>query len=410
MQTMSRLSAWTAWLLATLFYAYQYIIRVSPNVMMQPIMAKFGVDASQFGDFCGRYYIGYCLMHIPIGILLDRIGPRIVMPICVLITAAGMLPLIYAETWVYPVIGRILIGMGSSGAILGLFKVIRMGFPESQFNRVFGWSVTVGLLGAIYGGQPVHAMLKKLGWDQVILLIGGMGIVLAVAMVFLCPKHITTQDETTHSIWQDILTVLKNFKILALCIFGGLMIGPLEGFADGWAMKFLKTTYNLTDDVAAFLPSLIFLGLCIGSPIYAYITDRTRAYYTMLVVSALALGLGFISMLYGCLDRMMLTIFFPLIGFFSMYQMIVIYKATVSANERLVGLVSAYANMIIMFFGTIFHSGIGRIMNTLWDGTKLDGAPVFSASTYLWALAIIPIGQLIAAAGFSIIGYLENRK
>ena len=153
-------SKWAMWFLASFFYAYQYVIRVLPNIMMPEITQKFNIGADIFGQFSGIYYIGYAGIHIPIGLMLDRFGPKKVMPACGLLTVAGLLPLVFSELWVYPVIGRGLIGIGSSAAILGVFKIIRMSFKESQFTRMLGISVTIGLLGAMYGGRPVHFLLN----------------------------------------------------------------------------------------------------------------------------------------------------------------------------------------------------------------------------------------------------------
>ena len=47
-----------------------------PNIMLDDIMQQFQIDAATFGQFSGVYYIGYSLMHLPIGIMLDRFGPE----------------------------------------------------------------------------------------------------------------------------------------------------------------------------------------------------------------------------------------------------------------------------------------------------------------------------------------------
>ena len=125
--------AWTVWVIASVFYAYQYILRVMPNIMLDDIMQQFHIGAATFGQFSGVYYIGYSLMHLPIGMMLDRFGPRKIMPVCILLTVAGLLPLIFADHWIYPIVGRFLIGMGSSAAILGVFKIVRMTFSEKRF-------------------------------------------------------------------------------------------------------------------------------------------------------------------------------------------------------------------------------------------------------------------------------------
>lgn len=132
-QSNSRTVAWTVWIIASVFYAYQYILRVMPNIMLEDIMRQFNISAATFGQFSGIYYIGYSLMHLPIGIMLDRFGPRKVMTVCILLSVVGILPLIFADHWMYPIAGRLLLGMGSSAAILGVFKIVRMTFSEKSF-------------------------------------------------------------------------------------------------------------------------------------------------------------------------------------------------------------------------------------------------------------------------------------
>src|SRR6185369_5860619 len=114
----SRTMAWFVWIIASIFYAYQYILRVMPSIMLGDIMQQFHIDAFEFWQLSGIYYIGYTAVHLPIGIMLDRYGPKKVMTGCILLMVVGLAPILFSDQWVYPLLGRALIGMGSSAAIL----------------------------------------------------------------------------------------------------------------------------------------------------------------------------------------------------------------------------------------------------------------------------------------------------
>ena len=269
--TTSRSVAWTVWIIASIFYAYQYILRVMPNIMLDDIMQQFNISAATFGQFSGVYYIGYSLMHLPIGIMLDRYGPRKVMSGCILMTVVGLLPLIFAEHWMYPIVGRALIGMGSSAAILGVFKIVRMTFSEARFPRMLSLSVTIGLIGAIYGGAPVSYMRDAFGYQTVIQLFAVGGIALALVTYWIIPNVQSSQESTVIS---DIKEVLTNYRVIWSCIFAGMMVGPLEGFADVWGTAFLKQVYGYDGALAASIPSMIFIGMCFGAPVLSLIAEK----------------------------------------------------------------------------------------------------------------------------------------
>ncbi len=111
-------------MLASLFYACQYILRVIPNVVVPELMVRFNIGTAEIGQFCGLYYIGYVLAHIPMGILLDRFGSKVVIPICIALTSLGALPLVSFDNWSYSIIGRVITVIGFSASVLGLFKII----------------------------------------------------------------------------------------------------------------------------------------------------------------------------------------------------------------------------------------------------------------------------------------------
>ncbi len=70
------------WLLVSLFYAYQYVLRVMPNIIAPALITKFNISVADLGQFNGLYYVGFTLVHIPVGLCFDRFGPKIVLPAC----------------------------------------------------------------------------------------------------------------------------------------------------------------------------------------------------------------------------------------------------------------------------------------------------------------------------------------
>lgn len=384
----SRAVAWTVWMIASIFYSYQYILRVMPSIMLTDIMEHFQIGAATFGQFSGVYYIGYSLGHVPIGLMLDRYGPRKIMSGCILLTVIGLLPLLFATHWIYPIAGRLLIGIGSSAAILGLFKIIRMTFQEKWFPRMLSISVTIGLLGAIYGGGPVSYMCDTLGYLGVIKIFALAGIVLAITTYFIVPN---VKSPSQSSVFSDIKEVLSNRRILASCLCAGLMVGPLEGFADVWGTAFLKRVYGFDGTLAASLPSMIFMGMCFGAPILNLIAERV-GYLATIIGGGMVMAIGFISLLAWHLPSGILSLSFFLIGIACAYQILAIYKASTYVREQVVGLTTAVANMIIMLFGYLFHALIGGIINAM-------GGPHLPQALFA-GVVVIPIALSLGTIGF----------
>ena len=392
--------AWSLWAMTTFFYAFQYIIRVSPSIMIDDIMAKFGINATHFGDFLGAYYLGYALMHIPIGIFLDRLGPRWVISLSVFISVLGLVPLFYLDSWAASVAGRFLVGAGSSGAILGVFAIIRLHFPDSFFSRILGISVMIGLAGAIYGGYPIGYLSKQYGWEQVLWGLVIVGTFLSLAMAIFIPKNKMqpTGPSFLQLAYQNRWALAGRVFLTAL--MAALMVGPLEGFADAWAPSFLIHVYGYDKELADFLPSLIFIGMGVGSPLLALFAERFKAYYPVTLVSALGMGGCFLVILLTRLDPWILGSLFFIIGVLSSYQVLVMYMNSKNADEKLATIVTAFTNMVIMLFGFVFHKAITVIMDKVWNGKIENCVPVYSVEAYTTSLMIIPGALFIAFVGF----------
>ena len=385
-----RRTAWILWLLASFFYAYQYILRVMPNIMLDDIIEQFEMGGAAIGQFSGIYYIGYALFHLPVGMMLDRFGPKKIMTGCILLTVAGLMPLIFSDYWIFPIAGRALVGIGSSAAILGLFKIVRISFSAEQFSRMLSLAVTIGLIGAIYGGGPVSYMKDLFGFQGVVQILAIGGVLLAAVTYLLIPEmKINAQSSAA----TNLKEVLGNSKVLLTCLFAGLMVGPLEGFADVWGRAFLRDVYGLDGTLAATLPSSIFIGMCFGAPILSFIAEKTKNQAATMIGSGLVMIMSFSSLLIWQLSTSTITFHFILVGICCGYQILAICKVSSYVPEEAAGLATATANMIIMTFGYIFHATMGGVINAM-------GGPA-SPQALVYGISVIPAGLLLGTLGFA---------
>jgi len=384
--------AWMLCLMTSLFYAFQYILRLLPNVLKDDLMAHYSIDASDFGNFNGIYYFGYALFHLPVGIMLDRFGPRYIIALSVLLCGIGIIPPLYTNSW---------LGAGSTTAILGVFYVIRINFPPVRFASVLGLAVTLGLGGALFGSRPIGILNEMVGWKNVLYILLISSVILAFLFVILMPNQKEAAPHQATTMLTNFRELLSNKQVWAVALLSGLMIGPLEGFADAWGVPFFKIVYGIDQATSQILPSMIFFGFCFGAPLLGYFGEKYKKPYSIMIYSALLMGIIYTVMLmFPLTDIVSLHILMTVIGVLCAYQIFMIFINTRIVQSHLVGISSSFTNMVVMLFGLIFHPVIGWIIVKNWDGQTANDIPIYSPEAYTYGLMIIPIGLFLAFLGF----------
>lgn len=388
------------WSCITLFYCYQYILRPLPNIIMPDILGKYGIGAGEFGSFAGIYYLGYIVVHIPVGLLLSRFGAKTVIPICIACTALGLAPMIYFDSWWTVVVGRVLTGIGSSAAIVGALQIFRILYP-TKFAMMLGIMVSLGLITAVYASTPLSGIIASIGMDSTISILLYAGIILAILTYFLLPASVS--ETSRGNVWADIKAIICNYKLLFTSIFAGLMVGPLEGFADAWGSAFMMSVYGLEKTMADSITLSVFLGMCAGCLILPYIADRTRWFFGITIFSGLVMIACFIYILSGNANADSLYYTCVITGIFCAYQVVIIARIATFVSEERSGMAAAVANMIIMTFGWVFHNSIGMTLDKLWDGTIINGVKSYGADAFIASITIIPTASALAIIGLTII-------
>ncbi|MDR1590940.1 MAG: MFS transporter [Puniceicoccales bacterium] len=307
------------------------------------------------------------------------------------------------EHWIWSILGQFATGIGSSAAILGVFKIIRKAYSEERFGRMLNFSVMIGLLGAIYGGMPIRYLCKVLDCQMVIAILALLGILLAFVTYRIVPPMGDAGDKGKQSSpFVGIGSVLKNAKVMIICLTAGLMVGPLEGFADIWGPKFLNQVFHIEASKASFIPSMVFIGICFGVPVLNFIAEKSKSYLGTIIFSGLLMFIIFTLLRIGLHpDTTVLAIELFLVGICSAYQILAIYKASTYVPENVAGITTAMANMIIVIFGYVLHSMIGSAIE-LFGGIEVESA-------FRRSIAVISGALLLGIVGFEVVARMAQK-
>jgi predicted MFS family arabinose efflux permease len=409
---MSALSAWLTWGALSFFYLLQFLFRIITNVINDQVIEKYAIDADGIGQFAGVWYVGYVLFHIPVGLILDHFSAKKVVPLCVLISVVGFAPIIYSDNFDVVVWGRFLVGAGCSASALGAFKLLMIAFGENKFPRMVGAMATIGLFGAAFGTGPIESLILKYGWKEVMHFIMYFGLLTMVLCYICLPNTKYDAKFSMRSVWNDLIYIVTKYRLLIFCFCGGLLIGPLEGFADAWSNKYLRVVYGLSHETAGGITTMIYLGMGIGFIFLGYIFEKTKSYLGIIGISGFVMIISF-SMIILQLTHspLLLGILFFIIGFFSAYQILVISKAIVMVDERHSTLVSAIANMIMMGCGFFFHTIMGKIIKYLDLSYELDFFGLISChlDNYFFSFMTINLAMVIGTIGIALIAIYEAK-
>jgi predicted MFS family arabinose efflux permease len=384
------------WVFPLSFFAYQFILRLWPGLMMQTIMNQFAIDASGFGLLAAFYYYGYAGMQIPIALLLERFGPRSVIFSFELLSGLGMVLFTSTNHFYWALLGRLLIGVGSAVGFLGVSQVISQWFKKELYTHMVGLSFSIGLLGAVYGGKPLSLLLSHYDWHHVALALSFFSLLIGFG-TYLVVRSPSTKDLNPVKLKvTDLKSIIYSPYIWRLAIANLLMVGALEGFADVWGISYLMTAYPYTKANAAFMISLIFVGMLFGGPILASLARRLGD-FTVLVLCGTSLSVIFMILLFFLGEQWWAhCVLFLLIGVLCCYQVIVFSAGAKLVSTELLGITIAFLNCINMLGGSFFHTLIGAMMDLFWTGhLNEQGTRIYSLHSYQYALSLIPLSAFL---------------
>ncbi|NBT85961.1 MAG: MFS transporter [Alphaproteobacteria bacterium] len=395
----STFQSWLVWGIAGIFYLYEMVLRVSPSVMTHELIQDFQVNAMALGVLTSFYYYAYVILQIPCGLFVDKLGPRKIITFSAFLCVLGTFLFAESQSLAIAQIGRFLIGAGSACAFISCLKITGVWFKPAQFAVIAGLTNMMGTLGATFGGRPMAMMVNSMGWRQAVFTTALAGIpVILISWLGIKDKPANVnkkkQDKVSKSlsIKASLKIIVQNKQIWLAGIVGGFMYLPISAFTELWAVPFLMTSYNVSNEIASTASIMLTIGMALGSPVAAWATDYFKSYVKVMRVSALLAGLLFIAIAFSeHLSLPMMFILLFLAGLAIGGQVLCFTCAKDHSTDEVSGTTIAFTNGLVMMSGVLFQPILGLLLDVVWDGQlSSNGFRVYSHACYQISILAVP--------------------
>lgn len=390
-----------AWGAVALFYFYQYILRVSPGVMINEIRQDFALTADQFGTLGSFYLYAYALLQIPLGIIVDRIGVRRTIIGSIILCLGGSTLMALSHIFALAQFSRIMIGAGSASAFMCALKIVADRLPPGNRGFLMGLTLTLGTIGALVAGKPLVYLLDAYGWRSTMLYTTIVGFfILIFAFIFL-PKRAkgrpTLEQETIKSIGKNVLSIVKNRQVMLYAFLAIGIYTPLSALADLWGTAFLMQKFSLPRAEAAHTTMMLYIGLASGSLLMPWLCEKYNILNLTIQICGVAILGLFAFLLYGPpISGFELIFVLIALGFFCGAEMMCFTGALLFSNPNNSGITIGVVNTLNMLGGAILQQFIGYNLDLQWNGLLDDnGIRLYTSHQFVVALSILGIVVLI---------------
>ena len=386
-------------------YAISYFYRNANAIIEGNLVRELGLGPADLGLVTSVYFISFAAFQLPLGVLLDRYGPRRTESILLLFAALGAVLFARAESLSGLIVGRLLIGLGVSACLMAAFKAYVLWFSSDRLAMINGLQMVAGGLGALGATIPLQNALSYTDWRGVF-----MGLAVITVIASICLWVFLPEKERTDEKLPSLKLQLKEMgQVFRSRIFWG--IAPLAAISQGanmaihglWMKPWLRDVAGLSADNAAqllFAMTLAFIG---GFLTLGLIAEKLTQIYDIGLISISVFGMTLFlfvqgTMIYGGLGSPLILVI--LLGFFGTASILVYAGYAQIFPKNLSGRVSTMQNLLVFVGAFILQWGLGAIIEQ-WPATVSGYDP----ASYQAAIGVL---VLLQAAG--LIWYLLSLK
>ena len=397
----------TVVLVATLgsIYIVSQFLRNSIGVIAPDLASELGLSASEIGLLSSTFFFSFAAFQIPLGIALDRYGPKICMVTCAGIAVVGAIIFAAASSPGGLIGARILMGIGSSCYLMGPLALYARRYPPSQFGTLVGLQLGLGSIGTLLATAPLAFSVASFGWRLTFLAVAGL-MLLAGLLVFVVVRDDGSQKHSQGMPRETLReSIAGTMQALRTPSVGKLFLVNLAAYSSFvlviglWGGPYLTHIYGYSLTERGEVLFLAAVAQILAAFLYGP-TDRLfRSHRVPVTAGALltSLTLAVVAVV-GVLPQAALVIWFVLFGAVCAYTPVMIAHGKALFPPHLVGRGMTLLNMGTMGGAFLAQTVSGFVINQfpVSDGAyaldayrtvfALQAAFVFIACIpYLWA-------------------------
>ena len=380
-------------------YFLSYLYRVVNAVLAPDLASDLGVGPSELGLLTAAYFISFAAFQLPLGILLDRFGPRKIEAFLLVFAAAGAFIFSKAHSVTGLVLGRALIGFGVSACLMAAFKAFVLWFRREQLPLINGIQMASGGLGALTATAPIEAALGVTDWRGVFFILSILTLAVAITVLLVVPekKHTNGGDSIKNQV-QGIIQVFSSltfWRIAPLTVMSQATFMAIQGL---WSGPWLRDVAGLERDAIANVLLIIATAMVSGFILMGAVAERLSRLGVKPIAVAVTGMTAFIivqSLLILEVTSWARTLW-VLFGIFGTTGIVPYAVLSQSFPLHLSGRVNTGVNLLVFITSFSAQWGIGAIIN-LWPVNSEGG---YAAAGYQAGFAMMLCCQLISLLWF----------
>ena len=356
-------------------YILSMFHRVSNAVITPNLIQDLGLDAETLGILGGAFFYSFALLQIPMGPMLDRIGPRIIVTSSTLIGAIGAFLFAFGNSFPAAFLGRILIGVGMASILMGSLKVFTLQFPLEKFATLMGTLVSVGTVGSILAASPLAYLTSTIGWRMTFIIAGGITTILAFLTFWILGEGRKIQQSFNASssaqpeikIQQSFRLILGSITFWQIATVAFFRYGTFVGLQGLWLGPYLMDIKGYSPIQTGNLLILLAIGMIAGGPISGQFSDRI--FRSSKGVALWGLCLYTLSLLpftgiFKIQSPLWYGLIFFFMGFFHAFGMVIYSHAKSLFPIAISGTVMTWVNFFTMAGAAVFMPALGKIIES----------------------------------------------
>ncbi|MDA9433498.1 MFS transporter [Bradyrhizobium sp. CCBAU 51627] len=269
-------------------YYLSYLFRTINALVSDHLVSDAGFGTADLGLLTSVYFLVFAAAQIPIGILLDRFGPRRVQSALLSVAAAGAGLFAISTGLPSLLISRAMIGLGVAAALTAGLKSIVLWFPRERVALLNGYMIMLGSLGAVTATTPAEHLLTWIGWRQLFEILAAATGATAVLIYVVVPERVVASSTVPTHV--TLSSVFGDRRFLRVAPLSATCVGSAWSLQGLWASPWLTDVERL--DRASLVGQLFTMSivLCGGAWLFGtmvhYIRRRGVKAETVLAIVA----------------------------------------------------------------------------------------------------------------------------